>query len=302
MAGADLVLAVRHDEQQREIDGPPAEHGDEVDRGDVRPVRPRPRAAPARSTGCRRQGRRAGRPVGGRFDAERRRGVDEGTRARGVPRASQRPKTASTPASTPLLKCSTRRSCRSGLTADEDDTAVSTGGVGEGPVRRSSSASRSSNCPTAAVVTPSPSVGIDLLWRSVPSPVWIRKRTEGRLIGQGYSSSRGRPSTRSAMMLRCTSAVPPPIVSARENRKPVCHSRRSRSCADAASEHRRRADEVAGELHDLLAVPIAEQLADARFGSRCLTGEVCRRRSLPSQLQHGVLGERRGGTLSHHRR
>ena len=34
------------------------------------------------------------------------------------------------------------------------------------------------------------------------------------------SVSWGRPSTRSATMLRCTSPVPPPTVSAGENRKP----------------------------------------------------------------------------------
>jgi hypothetical protein len=80
MAGADLVLAVRHDQQQREIDGPPAEHGDEVDRGDVRPVRvlDHEQHRPVRpNTGD--KVAEQGVPVGGRLDAERRRRVDEGT-------------------------------------------------------------------------------------------------------------------------------------------------------------------------------------------------------------------------------
>ena len=38
MTSADLILAIRHDEHQREVDGAPAEHGDDVDRGVVRPV------------------------------------------------------------------------------------------------------------------------------------------------------------------------------------------------------------------------------------------------------------------------
>ena len=38
MTSTDLVLAVRHDEHQREVDGAPAEHGDDVDRGVIRPV------------------------------------------------------------------------------------------------------------------------------------------------------------------------------------------------------------------------------------------------------------------------
>ena len=58
-------------------------------------------------------------------------------------------------------------------------------------------------------------------------------RPSGAGVDRSTSGSWGRPSTRSPMMLRWTSPVPPPMVSAGANRKPWCHRSGGRARAGA---------------------------------------------------------------------
>ena len=97
-----------------------------------------------------------------------------------------------------------------------------------------------------------------------PRTVWVTAE------GQG---SRGRPRTFSATMLRWTSAVPPPTVSAGEKRKPrdQVGSRRRRRRAPAADRSRpacRGARPGPGPVHDVLAVGVGDGLADRGLGAR----------------------------------
>ena len=72
--------------------------------------------------------------------------------------------------------------------------------------------------------------------------------------------SRGRPSTRSPMMLRCTSLVPPAIVRLRLKRKP-----RLQACRLAVGDRAVRADQREPDLLHVLVVLHAEQLAHRRL-------------------------------------
>ena len=81
----------------------------------------------------------------------------------------------------------------------------------------------------------------------------------------------------------------------------MCHSARSSRAVAVAGEHRRRADEVTGQRHDVLAVLVAEQLADARLRSGLLAREARRHRAQADQLEHRVLDVDRGDALAHRR-
>ena len=91
-------------------------------------------------------------------------------------------------------------------------------------------------------------------------------------------------------MLRCTSAVPPPMVSAGENKKPRDQVVSPPAARAATATHRprpiqhpERSGQVPGQVHDVLAVGVGDGLAHRRLGPRRPPGQD--RRDHP-QAQH----------------
>ena len=135
-------------------------------------------------------------------------------------------------------------------------------------------------------------------------------------------TSWGRPSTRSATMLRCTSPVPPPMVSAWEYRYPLYQLRSWRSDSGVSglsahavgpgvAEHARSpaetvaaghqapgSDQVPRRAHHVLAVLVGQDLAHAGLRAGLLALQAGGQRPEPDELQHRVLGVEMGQALA----
>ena len=96
------------------------------------------------------------------------------------------------------------------------------------------------------------------------------------------------------MMLRCTSPVPPPTVSAGANRKPWCHRSAAAPRGPWSVSIPCGAGEVLGQAEHLLAVLVGQRLADRRLGPGGFAPDGGGDRAQPDEPQDLGLDVQRG--------